>query len=223
MTWKIIGSGSTATSAVGAHNLFGNFGGLSALSDLDVINIQMSVTGDSASVGFLNNNVGERVTPATSLIELRPMRNLLASSLLFSREEATNVTAHWVAWSKEAVNYLDSTHGFVQDGAVQTYSEKVLTYNPSLYYSFNQASGTSILDLSSNGYEGSVNAITWQADVGPDGVGNFAPFFDGINDFMTLDQTEAGADNGWEATSWDELQGTIVCWAKVNNGTAVYF
>ena len=96
--------------------------------------------------------------------------------------------------------------------ATQTYQEKVLTIQPSnliLYHPMNELTGSTATDQSAEGNDGSYTGVTLANILGPDGV-NYAPFFDGANDFN--DFYSAGFNSDYSGT-----EGTMAIWCKVTN------
>lgn len=105
--FKIISSGSTATSAATAHILFGSYQGLSTLGNNEVVNVQLVPTAADARVwdSTVTNNTGLRLSVAASVFDLPPMRVGNASLLHFTRDGGTNSTMLWTIWSRQAGAY----------------------------------------------------------------------------------------------------------------------
>ena len=98
-----VSSGSTATSAATAHNLFGTYNGLSLINSDEAVFVQIATTlADiriSGSAGSpATNNTGLRITVSASTYDLPPIRAANASEITFAREAATNATALWSLW-----------------------------------------------------------------------------------------------------------------------------
>jgi len=105
-TFNWLASGSTATSAATAHNLFGAYTGLSQLHPEEAVFVQIATTlADiriSGSAGSpATNNTGLRLTVSASTYDLPPVRAANASELTFAREAATNATALWTLWARK--------------------------------------------------------------------------------------------------------------------------
>ena len=100
-----ITSGSTATSAATAHNLYGVYSALSQLSASEVLLVQVS-----ASVGDMmispgpatpaTNNLGIPLFTSDAILTLPPIINSSASQITFARLTATNATAVWTIWRR---------------------------------------------------------------------------------------------------------------------------
>lgn len=90
-------AGSTATSAAGAHLLFGSYQGLSTLGNNEVVNVVIATV--TADIRWwdstVSNNTGIRLTTAASSYDLPPMRVGTASQLHVSRDAGTNATVSW--------------------------------------------------------------------------------------------------------------------------------
>lgn len=94
-------SGSTATSAAGAHDFFGIYGGLSDLNIAEVVHLQTEASTYEfriAPSGFVSNDIGMRITPAASMIDIPAMRVSDAKILQFANVGANNASAHWNLW-----------------------------------------------------------------------------------------------------------------------------
>ena len=103
--YVFVTSGSTATSAATAHNIFGLYSALSQLSASEVLLIQVS-----ASVGDMmlspgpatqaTNNIGIPIFTSDAILTLPPIINSSASQITFARLTATNSTAVWTIWRR---------------------------------------------------------------------------------------------------------------------------
>jgi hypothetical protein len=91
--------------------------------------------------------------------------------------------------------------------ASSLYSARVLAISPMRYNKLNEGSGTSIVDVSSNAFTGSVAGITWDATASP--LSEPAPNFDGTNDYGNLYSAAFGA-----ALNMDEF--TVMLWVKMS-------
>ena len=98
-------SGSTATSAATAHNLFGLYQGLSLLGQDEAVFIQVfasaadiRLSGDPTTSA--TNNTGLRLTTAGSNYDLPPMRVGDASQISFAREASNNASPIWTVWRR---------------------------------------------------------------------------------------------------------------------------
>ena len=100
--FKIIASGSTATSAATAHLVFGTYAGLSTLNNNDVVNVQLNAVTADCRVwdSTVTNNNGLRLSTAASIFDMPPMRAGDASGLQFVRDTGTNSTLQWTVWSR---------------------------------------------------------------------------------------------------------------------------
>lgn len=102
VNYLYVGGGSTATSAATAHNLFGNFGGLSLLAQQDVVLIMLSTSGGDARLSLnpaqpATNDTSLRIFAAASLFDVPPMLVSNASQITFAREGSNNPIIHWTA------------------------------------------------------------------------------------------------------------------------------
>ena len=102
MYYEIYASGSMATSAAGAHSLFGGNGGLSSLNQQDVVFIQLVPTAADARIwdSTVTNGTGLRLSDAGSVFDLPPMRVGSASTLHVARDTAANTTVYWTIWTQ---------------------------------------------------------------------------------------------------------------------------
>lgn len=89
------------------------------------------------------------------------------------------------------------------------YSAKVLGYNPIAYWPLNETAGATAACLVNSAQNGTYMGVTLANVVGPDGT-NYAPLFDGVNDFVNIySATLAGIFNGAE--------GSAMIWSRVFN------
>lgn len=96
-------SGSTATSAATIHNFFGAYQGLSVLNSQDVVHIQVQASANAFLIGApgkVSNNLGLKIYPAASVVDLPAMNVGAASLLQFARDGANNSEAQWVVWRR---------------------------------------------------------------------------------------------------------------------------
>ena len=98
-------SGSMATSASTAHNLFGSYQGLSLLGNEEAVFIQVfasaadiRLSADPATSA--TNNTGLRLTTAGSNYDLPPMRVGDASRITIAIEGSNNASPMWTVWRR---------------------------------------------------------------------------------------------------------------------------
>jgi hypothetical protein len=107
VSYQFIRSGSTATSAATAHDLFGIYDGLSdVLNDDDVTHLQVSASVVDFRLGpsdVITNDNGLKITAAASLIDIPPIKVSDARIFQFVREAATDASALWVIWQRNAL------------------------------------------------------------------------------------------------------------------------
>lgn len=117
--FQIVMTGSTATGASGLHNLYGAYSGLSLLNNEDVIHLQIAASvnefmigpsGNNAGItaGLISNNIGFKVYPGLSWIDIPPTRAGTASLMQFVRPSGdaasfANASAHWVIWVRPSL------------------------------------------------------------------------------------------------------------------------
>ena len=94
-----------------------------------------------------------------------------------------------------------------------TYNDKVLSYDPILYYPMSELAGAAAINYGSLGAaaNGVYAGVTLADALGPDGV-SMAPFFDGANDY--LNAKTAALEAAWDAGG---AEWTIAAWVKVFN------
>lgn len=95
-------AGCIATSAVTAHLLFGNYGGLSQHNNDEVVHVQIAPSAGDLRLGTsaVTNNLGLRLTTAASVFDLPPMRCGDASLLHVAPEGTNNACPIWVIWRR---------------------------------------------------------------------------------------------------------------------------
>lgn len=102
VNYSIVGGGSTATSAAGAHNIFGNFTGLSNLNANEVLILVVAASGGDARLSLdptkgATNDTALRLFSAASLFDIPPMTVANASQITVAREGANNPVVFWTA------------------------------------------------------------------------------------------------------------------------------
>ena len=104
VSYNIIKSGSTATSANTVHNFFGVYGGLSDINNSEVMHVQVMSDGNEFRIGApgnVSNNIGQKIFPAASYVDLPPMRVGTASLLQFANANSgSNASANWMIWNR---------------------------------------------------------------------------------------------------------------------------
>lgn len=101
--FRLVSTGSTATSAAGAHLLFGSYTGLSTLNNNAVVHFQLNAVTADARVWdntVTNDRGGLRITTSASIFDMPPMRAAEASLLHFARDTTTNTTLIWTVWER---------------------------------------------------------------------------------------------------------------------------
>lgn len=127
-----------------------------------------------------------------------------------------NMTSLWVfsstADTMVHVNFYRETRSRLA-GTWQeiTYVDKVLSYNPILYYPMNETAGVTAVNAGTLGSaaDGAYTGVTLNNTTGPDGT-NGAPYFDGVNDY--LDGTTAAL-----IAALSLRVGSVLIWLKVAN------
>lgn len=88
------------------------------------------------------------------------------------------------------------------------YFKKLLGFGPIALWLMNEQTGLVSYDISGNGFDGAYTGVTLaQPGIGD---GNLCPFFDGVNDYLSI--TIAGL-----LAAFNGSEGTIVGWDKVAN------
>ncbi|GJQ51265.1 MAG TPA: LamG domain-containing protein [Aggregatilineales bacterium] len=111
--------------------------------------------------------------------------------------------------------------------AAGTYSQKVLDMSPDsliAYWALTETSGTTALDTSGNGNNGTYTGVVLNGLIGPDGLP--APTFDGLNDSISVPHSTAlnpasgitisAWINAQEATYWRGIVAKVngCCWTQ---------
>lgn len=99
-TW--LAGGSTATSAAGAHNIFGTYGGLSSINANEVIILMVSACAGDLRLSLdptkgATNDTSLRLFGAASTFDIPPMTVSNASQITMAREGANNPVLFWGA------------------------------------------------------------------------------------------------------------------------------
>jgi len=105
VNYVIIGGGSTATSAAGAHNIFGNFTGLSNQAAGEVISLIVSACAGDLRLSLdpktgATNDTALRIFSAASVFDVPPMTIANASQITMAREGTNNPVIFWTALVK---------------------------------------------------------------------------------------------------------------------------
>jgi hypothetical protein len=104
INYEWIASGSTATSADTASNLFGVYQGLSDLNNAEAVHIQLQCEGSTlrfAPSAVITNNTGFKLSPTASWIDLPPMRANNANELqIINHLAGNNASVNWVIWRR---------------------------------------------------------------------------------------------------------------------------
>ena len=112
-------------------------------------------------------------------------------------------------------NIFPGRRGGIESGLLsgQTYVQKVLSYGPIAYWPLWEAAGvTAECLVNSPAQDGTYTGVTLADTLGPDGV-NYAPFFDGANDFVNVfSPVLQAAFNGALGS-----EGTLMAWWRVAN------
>lgn len=102
VNFTLVLAGSAATSIAGLHNFFGLYNSLSSLHEDEALHIQTALSVTEMFVGTganVSNNVGLKLYPGTSGVDLPPMRAAEASQLKMSRAvsniDASHIFAVW--------------------------------------------------------------------------------------------------------------------------------
>jgi len=103
--YTFVAGGSTATSAATAHNLFGNYGGLSNLNSKEVLLLIVSASGGDLRLSLnpsngATNDSTLRLQAAASLFDLPPMTVQNASQITIAREGSNNPVVFWTALAR---------------------------------------------------------------------------------------------------------------------------
>lgn len=105
VNYVFVGAGSTTASVATVQQFFGNFGGLSALNEDEVLHVQVAAAGTvDFFVGispYITNNIGLKISPSLSTIDLPPMRVAAASQLQTARgASGLDYAYSFVAWAR---------------------------------------------------------------------------------------------------------------------------
>ena len=101
--FSLLASGSMATSAAAAHNIFGNYGGLSNQNANEVISLIVSASGGDLRISLdpttvATNDTALRLFSGGSLFDIPPMTITNASQITVARETGTNnPVVYWSA------------------------------------------------------------------------------------------------------------------------------
>lgn len=104
--YVLVAAGSTTASVATLQPLFGTYQGLSALNENEVVNIQ--ITGGGSNEFFIglaaanvSNNIGYKIYPGLSTVDLPPMRVGQASQLNLSRAvSGLDPISNFVIWAR---------------------------------------------------------------------------------------------------------------------------
>lgn len=99
--YDLVAAGSTATSAAGAHLLFGAYQGLSLLNNGEVVNLQLFASANHLRVwnSTVTNNTGFRLE-GNATVDWPAMRAGTASALHVARETANNASWNWTVFRR---------------------------------------------------------------------------------------------------------------------------
>ncbi len=94
-SYTLLAGGSTATSAAGAHNIYGNFAGLSKINANEVVALVVSACAGDLRLSLdptngATNDTALRLFAAGSAFDIPPMIVANASQITMSREAGTN-------------------------------------------------------------------------------------------------------------------------------------
>lgn len=91
-----------------------------------------------------------------------------------------------------------------------TYADKMLGYGPIAYWPLWETAGVTVTDLvNSPAQDGTYTGVTLADTLGPDGV-NYAPLFDGANDYANIYSVALNA-------AFNHSEGSLAMWLKVFN------
>lgn len=102
VNYIIFAGGSTATSAATAHNMFGNYAGLSNLSTSEVVILMVSACAGDLRMSLdptrgATNDTSLRLFSAASTFDIPPMTVANASQITIAREGTNNPVVFWTA------------------------------------------------------------------------------------------------------------------------------
>lgn len=92
--------------------------------------------------------------------------------------------------------------------AAKRYANAVLATSPIAFWKLNEGSGSTIVDSSGNGYNGTYTGVTWDGTLSP--VNEPVPYWDGVNDYG--DVYSAGL-----SSAIDLNEGFMQIWVKVDS------
>lgn len=113
------------------------------------------------------------------------------------------------AMSRYRSRYYRDVLFYYNQNAAAAYAKDVLATNPIAYWKLNEGSGSTIVDSSGNGYDGSYTGVTWD---GTTFLGDSVPYWDGTNDVGNV--YSAGL-----ASAFDLDEGCMLIWVKIASGT----
>lgn len=105
VNFVFVAAGSSTASTAATYPLFGQYNGLSSLNEDEAVFIQLTAVGANeffvGPAGFVSNNIGYKIYPTSSGVDLPPMRVGTASTLLMSRgPSGLDATHNWVVWAR---------------------------------------------------------------------------------------------------------------------------
>ena len=103
--FEFLAAGSSSASTAATYPLFGRYNGLSALHEEEAVFVQVTCVGANeffvGPAAYVSNNIGYKIFPASSGVDLPPMRVGSASQLLMARATSgLDPTANWVIWAR---------------------------------------------------------------------------------------------------------------------------
>jgi hypothetical protein len=105
VSFTFITAGSSSASTTVAYPLLGIYNGLSQLNEDEVVHIQITSGGSNeffiGTTGNVSNNIGYKIYPSLSTVDLPPMRVGQASGLLVSRAvSGVDPVYTFVVWAR---------------------------------------------------------------------------------------------------------------------------
>jgi hypothetical protein len=104
-------------------------------------------------------------------------------------------------------NFIPIFDGVQTGIAAESYTTKVLSYSPIAYWILGEESGTNAACQVNSAQDGTYTGVNLGSCLSPDGI-NFAPYFDGANDYVNVYSATLNA-------VFDGQSGSLAIWCKM--------